>query len=441
MNFLGRKYELREFGKYLNAGSNKILAIHGRLRLGKTSLVLQALKNSQIFYFPFPLLVSKDLLELFSERINDFLEFKDTKQFTSWQEALELLFKIASIQDIPIVFDNYENLLKSEKSITKHINSLFNLFESKLKIVLIANTVSDEVFRDELLTNPKVVRFEIKPMSFVETSLFYPDKSFEERLRLFAVFGGIPAYATLASKYSSAFEALQNLVFSAGAPLNTEIDYLFNTELREPTRYYSILHSLRGDLLTPHEIATRSKFVSSGVQKYLDKLLKMKIIKKISNIADISVSRNIVYYATSDCFIKNWFSYILPNYYFIETGMYEGFFKKANPLFQRFVCDAYVIAATQALAENVFSWLSFVPTKIGVFKSQISKIDLVAESEQEKKVAFFSFNISNKVDFSHEMAILKAVTSNIGKYFEYAHFHYLISQTKTFEKGSIFFGD
>ena len=85
---------------------------------------------------------------------------------------------------------------------------------------------------------------QIKPFSFHDISLFYPDATFEEKALWFGFFGGIPAYAEKASSFPSPLKAIDNMTLDENGVLYQEPEFLVREELREPGAYFSIPHSL-----------------------------------------------------------------------------------------------------------------------------------------------------------------------------------------------------
>ncbi len=62
----------------------------------------------------------------------------------------------------------------------------------------------------------------LRPMSFSDISLFYPDAAFSRLSLWYACFGGVPAYAERASSYKTPEKALADLVLDVNGVLYQE---------------------------------------------------------------------------------------------------------------------------------------------------------------------------------------------------------------------------
>ena len=68
-------------------------------------------------------------------------------------------------------------------------------------------------------------------MDYLESALFYPSFSNEDKVRLYSVFGGIPYYNRLINAKKSVKDNIIELIASPGARLETEIGLHLKSEL------------------------------------------------------------------------------------------------------------------------------------------------------------------------------------------------------------------
>lgn len=81
----------------------------------------------------------------------------------------------------------------------------------------------------------------LRLFSYREAALFHPAGTEEEKLSLYAAFGGLPAYL---SRWESTKTLRQNVISAVlrpGAPLYDEPTFVLRTELGEPHTYSAIL--------------------------------------------------------------------------------------------------------------------------------------------------------------------------------------------------------
>lgn len=77
---------------------------------------------------------------------------------------------------------------------------------------------------------------DLKQMDYYESSLFYPNYSSEDKVRIYSVFGGIPYYNRLIDDSKSVKENIIDLIASSGARLENEVSmYLKVNSVEEVT--------------------------------------------------------------------------------------------------------------------------------------------------------------------------------------------------------------
>lgn len=119
--------------------------------------------------------------------------------FASLEGALEQLFRRASDKPLVLVLDESPYLHGLVKGIDSILQALIDRFNErfKLKVILCGSYIDIMAaildYASPLYGRAGFVMY-LKPMDYFETSAFYPDFCDEDKVRLYSVFGGIPAY-------------------------------------------------------------------------------------------------------------------------------------------------------------------------------------------------------------------------------------------------------
>lgn len=139
--FYGRETERKKLCTMFRSDGQMISLIYGRRRIGKSELIKQVLKETDI----------KSI----------YYECKQTTEQNNVESLAEL---IGEIFDFPKpAFENMEALLEKQNPLYRRIDLTINL----------------------------------KPMDYYESAMFYSGFSEEDKVRLYSVFGGIPYYNRL----------------------------------------------------------------------------------------------------------------------------------------------------------------------------------------------------------------------------------------------------
>ena len=128
---------------------------------------------------------------------------------------------------------------------------------------------------------------DLKQMDYYESSLFYPNYSAEDKVRIYSVFGGIPYYNRLIDDSKSVKENIIELIASNGARLENEVSMYLNSELSKITNTNEVFATLSKGFTKYSDILSQSH-VSSGptLIDVLDKLIRMEVVAKTAPIND-----------------------------------------------------------------------------------------------------------------------------------------------------------
>lgn len=200
MRFIGRNAELQQLSRFLDRSPDSLGVVYGRRRVGKSELLRQALKHSGLQYVFFECRQTSETQNLAALQATIGLQLNEPPlAFASLEGALEQLFRRASDKPLVLVLDEYPYLHGLVKGIDSILQALIDRFNgrSKLKVVLCGSYIDIMTaildYASPLYGRAGLV-MHLKPMGYLETSAFYPDFCDEDKVRLYSVFGGIPAY-------------------------------------------------------------------------------------------------------------------------------------------------------------------------------------------------------------------------------------------------------
>lgn len=193
-----------------------------------------------------------------------------------------------------------------------------------LKLLLCGSMVSH---MEELLAerNPlygrKTLALDLAPLSFVEAAQFIPRYSAEDKLVTCSILGGIPFYLQLLDRRSTLQSNIIRLLLTQIGSLVDEPIVLLQSELREVSRYASVLVAIANGCTKHGEIIGRVREISDSgaLGPYLEKLERMRLIR-IAKSMDASPKERDRRYFIADSLIAFWYRFVQPNLSSVAQG-------------------------------------------------------------------------------------------------------------------------
>lgn len=334
MKFIGREEQLKKLSKLVNTEELSVALIYGRRRVGKSELVKQMIRQAEIksIYYECKQVAEASNVTSLSDIVSEVLGLPKLG-YSDIESLLNYIFKISEKEKLILVLDEYPYLRDSVKGLDSILQVLIDKYRdtSMLKLVILGSYV--EVMKSLLEhSNPLYGRvdlsIDLKQMDYYESSLFYPDYSSEDKVRIYSVFGGIPYYNRLIDDSRSVKENIIELIASSGARLENEVSLYLNAEISKIVNANEVFEALARGFSKYSDILSQSH-VSSGptLVDVLEKLMKMEVVEKTSPINDSSNKKKISY-RISDNLSLFYYRYIFKYASQLKIMDSEVFYKK-----------------------------------------------------------------------------------------------------------------
>lgn len=395
--FYGREAERKKLHTMFHSDGQMISLIYGRRRIGKSELIKQVLKETDItgIYYECKQTTEKNNVDSLAELIGEAFQFP-TPAFKDMEQLLQFLFKRSKQEPLILVLDEYPYLRENAKGLDSILQSVIdsNKDTSHMKLIICGSYVDT---MKALLTrqNPMYGRIDLtislKPMDYYDSALFYPSFSDEDKARLFSVFGGIPYYNRLIDSKKSIRENVIDLIASPGARLENEISMYLNSEISKITNVNEVFEALAKGFSRYKDLLDQSN-VSSGpaLVDILDKLIRMDVVAKEAPINNENNRKKSGYFI-SDNLSLFYYKYIFRNIsrmnimdpdVFYDKYIADDFETKYVPKIFETICKQYLIRRNRkGLMEEPFE-------KIGKYyyddpvEKKNGKFDIVTQDDR-----------------------------------------------------------
>ena len=205
--------------------------------MGKTTLLQEFSKNTNSLFFPTHEKNDALNLEDFSKVIQYHFDHTFIASFQSWKDAFNYIGTKAT-DKTAIIIDEFPYIIEenpSVKSILQHVID-HNWKNKNLFLILCGSSVSimetEIIGRKSPLHDRQTSSLEIKPFDHLESSVFFPNYTNEEKLLAYGILGGIPRYLEAFNPNISIEKNIAEKIIRNGAYLHEEPDNLLKAELR-----------------------------------------------------------------------------------------------------------------------------------------------------------------------------------------------------------------
>ena len=182
--FIGRERELNALERLYQSNKFEFAVIYGRRRVGKTALINKFIDDKNAIYFMGVESNAKQNLENLSKSIMEYVSGTEIDSiFSSFQSALEYVFKLSEKERIILAIDEYPYVARSSKSLASTLQLLIDKYKDKSKLMLILCGSSMSYMEDHVLAykaplyGRRTAQMKLVPFDFDETCRYFKNFS------------------------------------------------------------------------------------------------------------------------------------------------------------------------------------------------------------------------------------------------------------------------
>ncbi len=408
MNFVGRQRELQTLETFFQAAHAGLLILYGRRRIGKTSLITHFLeKHPETPSFYWVATTHNEVYQLrdFSQAImhhDPRLAGPPTENFSfaGWEQALHHLADVIAYSEKTqvVVLDEFTYLLRNEPAISSLFQKVWDQRLSQLpqlKLILTGSLIgmmAREVFAYQApLYGRATAQMRLRPLPFSAVQELFPQRQADERVAIYGVTGGVPAYLEIFTRTDNFVGALRDHCLTPGSMMMSDPAVILYEQLQEPQTYESVLSAIASGYHQWSDIAKMAGLSETALGHYLKVLQELEFIERREPVLARPNSKSGRYYVR-DHFLRFYYRFIVPQMGPIERGYQEAAANKVyaelRPFLGEYVfeelCREWVWAAAMA------GKLSFVPEVVGsywrTYRGQGVQLDVVAAAPRERRL-------------------------------------------------------
>lgn len=283
--FIGREKE-KKLMRGILAKPNASVMVYGKRKVGKTTLLMNVLKESRDATVYYECLKSsmKDNIDGFVRALADANILPVSLPFSSFIDVFAYLNTLG--RTLNIIIDEYPYLKENEKAET--VDSIFqSIIDNRLSNVRLFLSGSHIGMMKDLLAEKNALygRFTLTlrlgELNFREAAEFYPGKPVYEKIALWSVFGGSPFINVFIDPEKDLKENIVNTLLNPFCPVFTYAEHLLISDYANSVNAERIMYAISNGRKRYGEIEEMLGMKNNGLlSKQLSSLLNMEILSK-----------------------------------------------------------------------------------------------------------------------------------------------------------------
>lgn len=298
--FIGRRDELELLDGLWAVPKATLLILYGRRRVGKTRLLTHWLKRHGAYglYWMAEATSAREQLRSFSQAIVHFID-PDTPTpedftYSTWEQALRLVSLHAKERRMALFIDEVTYLMEVNPSFVGILQKSWDHWLSSSNLMLALSGSQMGLMQKKILAydaplyGRDTAQLKLSPMPFSATKRFFPDYSDADRVAIYTMWGGVPAYWERLDLSLSVIDNLQRQLMSYQTWMTDESRTLLQDFITEPHNYVAVLRAIADGLQSSGEISERVGLASNQLSFYLSKLRDAGFVKREVPISQIN---------------------------------------------------------------------------------------------------------------------------------------------------------
>ena len=322
MKFYNRENELAELKRIQELAftdHSRLTVVTGRRRIGKTSLVMRAVKDSPTVYLFVSRKNEASLCTEYVPLISQALDIYVPEEIRTFRSLFQYLMEQARRMPFNLVIDEFQEFYNINESIYSDLQNLWDQYrmESRMNLIVSGSVYSlmQKIFRNS--KEPLFGRADniIKLSAFSTDTLkeilhdYRPEYTHDDLLALYTFTGGTPKYVELFCDNNVLdVDGMISFMVRDNSPFIDEGKYLLIEEFgKNYATYFSILSAISGGINTQPaiEAALGEKSIGGQLKRLIEDYnviaRKRPILAKEGTQA--------IRYEITDNFLRFWFNY------------------------------------------------------------------------------------------------------------------------------------
>jgi uncharacterized protein len=395
--FIGRQKELAVLDHLWDSDRAQFLILYGRRRVGKTALLTHWIRETgrRALYWVASPDSALAQLRSFSQAVYNFANpaapAPESFTYASWEQAWQEMARLAEQERMALFIDEFTYLLEVTPALASHLQHFWDqVFQNSNLFLSISGSHLGMMMREVMsyqapLYGRATAQIHLRPLSFGLTHTAFPKYSAVDRVALYAIFGGIPAYWERIEPLKSMSQNIKDQLLTPNNLMQSEPRLLLQDFISEIHNYWAVLRAIANNARTPKDISTYTGLPNVQVPKYLSVLSEAGFVERRVSVTASANSRTGRHHIT-DPYLRFYFRFLASRERQLAMDLPEQSLMEVSRHLIDFIgthtweelCREWTLRAGAA---NVFP---FMPDEVGSAWNADVQIDVVGINTMEK---------------------------------------------------------
>jgi len=322
--FIGRRDELSLIDRLWDSQDAELIVLYGRRRVGKTRLLTHWMHQHQrqrpgLYWMAEPT-SAVDQLRSFSQALANYTDPDEEAPldftYANWEQALRQVTLLSKVKRMALFIDEITYLIDINPDI---VGTLQKTWDHRLKNsnILLALSGSQMGVLEKNLLNYRAPLYgratstvKLRPLPFGVTSRYFPNYTSVERMAVYTIWGGIPAYWERIDPNKSVMENLLEQLRPSNAWMLDEPRLLLQEFLTDMYNNVGIIRAMAYGARTLKEIGDRNGLSSTHMSSYLSVLRDTDFVERIVPVTQRERKSRLGRYVVTDPYLRFYYRFL-----------------------------------------------------------------------------------------------------------------------------------
>jgi AAA+ ATPase superfamily predicted ATPase len=322
--FVDRRHELRAL-EGLWGMRFQLALLWGRRRVGKTRLLDEFAAGKPAITFQADEGTATEQLARLTDRLLAYREdpLLRAQPLANWDAAVATILRMAREargdgHPLLMIIDEFPRLVVSQPRLPSLLQAMIEeVRREDLPLFLVLAGSQIGLFEQHVLHGPIYGRRtwgeQLPPLGYRDAGEFFPGWSAADRLRAWALLGGVPYYLEQFDPGRGLRWNVEGRLLSKGAVLYDEAELLVREELgNDASTYLSVLSAVASGATRQSEIGDKAGIGGSAASKYLSQLERLHMVEHRSPAGAAANARRGLW-TLADHYLRAWFELVRAN--------------------------------------------------------------------------------------------------------------------------------
>jgi len=286
ISFYGREQQLKILNDWWLEQKSHLVIVYGKRRIGKTALCLKFTEDKPKIYYLADRLDIKLQLKKLSQQVGTFYRdgYVSNYGLSDWEQLFSYISE--KKKKFVLIIDEFPYMVEADSAISSIFQKGWDLYLEKSNTFLILCGSSIGMMEQHTISykaplyGRRTGQILLKPFDFSDLSQIFNDWTFDEKLHIYSIVGGVITYLKFFIENKNFWDVIEKKMLNKEQFLYQEVEFLLKEELREPRNYFSILQSMSSGKRKISEIINDTGFDKGTISSYLANLNQLMIIEK-----------------------------------------------------------------------------------------------------------------------------------------------------------------